>query len=272
MQPYSLAEHTRQSLTTALVLSRFRSIALHWDMDGTLVDSEPLHIEKLVAGAAQYGVELTHSHFASVQTFQVPDGRGGLHPVSMMLHGAGDKNIYQWLCTQRPELRETLDIQVWLDERQDYYLARAGNLQARAGVDQVVRGAAGAGATQCIVTSATHAQVEVARNPLLGILPFVSSILTADDVTRFKPEPECYLTSQARANELLRQRRVRAEQVRHIAIEDSPTGVRAALAAGLPCVHFVLPGASPFEPAPGQRLAVARASEELPGAIAKLMG
>lgn len=272
MQHNSLADRTNKTLAEALARSPFRNLALHWDMDGTLVDSEPLHIEKLVAGAAQYGVELTPEQFPALQTFLVPDDAGGLRPVSMMLHGAGDKNIYQWLCTQRPALRETLALQTWLDERQAYYIARAHSLQPREGVALVVRGAAAAGGTQSIVTSATHAQVDVARSALVDIFPFISDVLTADDVTRFKPEPECYLTSQSRANQRLERRRVRPEQVCHIAIEDSPTGVRAALAANLPCVHFVLPGTALFLAASGQRLAVARTSEDLPEALASLVG
>lgn len=272
MTDANLYAHAQQTLARALARSPYRKLVLHWDMDGTLVDSEPLHIEKLIAGAAQYGVELTPSHFETLQHFQAPSVDGALRTVSMMLHGAGDKNIYQWVCTQKPALRQTLSLDTWLAERQSYYIARAGGLQPRKGVPQVVRAAASVIAMQTIVTSATRAQVKVAHEALKDILPCISGILTADDVKRFKPEPECYLTAVARANERLQKGRVRPDQVLHLAIEDSPTGVRAALAAGLPCVHFVLPGAQPFEPAPGQRLAVARVSEDLPDALAGLVG
>jgi HAD superfamily hydrolase (TIGR01509 family) len=58
----------------------------------------------------------------------------------------------------------------------------------------------------------------------LGIAARVRAIVTADDVTRRKPEPDVYLEAL---------RRLGVAAARSVAIEDSAPGVTAAVAAGL---------------------------------------
>ena len=59
----------------------------------------------------------------------------------------------------------------------------------------------------------------------LGLSDAFDDIITADDVTRTKPDPEGYRLALSRA---------RATPARSLAVEDSPAGVRAALAAEIP--------------------------------------
>lgn len=61
----------------------------------------------------------------------------------------------------------------------------------------------------------------------LGIRSEFDFIATADDITNGKPDPEVYL---------LVARQLRAEPSECLVIEDSATGVRAALAAGAWCI------------------------------------
>ncbi|SEG66497.1 haloacid dehalogenase superfamily, subfamily IA, variant 3 with third motif having DD or ED [Thermomonospora echinospora] len=65
--------------------------------------------------------------------------------------------------------------------------------------------------------------------------------VAGDEVARLKPEPEPYLTAAARLG-------VRPEDC--VVLEDSPTGVAAAEAAG--CVTVAVPGVAPVPPAPGR--------------------
>jgi HAD superfamily hydrolase (TIGR01509 family) len=69
------------------------------------------------------------------------------------------------------------------------------------------------------------------------------AVVTADDVTRTKPDPEPYLT----AAKLLG-----VEPVRCVVLEDSPNGVAAATAAG--CAVVAVPSLLPIERAPGRRV------------------
>jgi HAD superfamily hydrolase (TIGR01509 family) len=66
-------------------------------------------------------------------------------------------------------------------------------------------------------------------------------IVTADDVTHTKPDPEPYLTAA---------RLLGVEPVRCVVLEDSPSGVAAATAAG--CAVVAVPSILPIEPAPGR--------------------
>lgn len=67
------------------------------------------------------------------------------------------------------------------------------------------------------------------------------AIVTAGDVLRPKPDPEPYLTAA---------RLLGVRPVRSVVLEDSPTGVAAATAAG--CAVVAVPSLLPIEAAPGR--------------------
>ncbi|MFJ8789209.1 HAD family hydrolase [Streptomyces sp. NPDC102462] len=71
-----------------------------------------------------------------------------------------------------------------------------------------------------VVTSATRRLAE-ARLDAVGIRP--KTLMTADDVTRGKPDPEPYL---------LAARRLGVDPARCVVFEDAPAGLRAGRAAG----------------------------------------
>ena len=61
----------------------------------------------------------------------------------------------------------------------------------------------------------------------LGLADAFDTVVTADDVEDTKPDPEGYLLALSRLG---------ADPSRSLAVEDSPAGVRGAVAAGLPVV------------------------------------
>lgn len=77
---------------------------------------------------------------------------------------------------------------------------------------------------------------------IVGQLPpgTFSAIITGDEVTHGKPHPEPYLTAAAA---------IGADAPSCIAIEDSPTGLTAALQAG--CVTIAVPHTAPITPQAG---------------------
>jgi HAD superfamily hydrolase (TIGR01509 family) len=77
-----------------------------------------------------------------------------------------------------------------------------------------------------------------------------SFTLSGDEVTRTKPHPEPYLTAAARLG---------AAPADCVVVEDTPTGVASARAAG--CQVVAVPSVAPIEPAPG--VTVLRSLEEL---------
>ncbi|ANP53964.1 sugar-phosphatase [Streptomyces griseochromogenes] len=75
-----------------------------------------------------------------------------------------------------------------------------------------------------VVTSATRRLAE-ARLDAVGILP--KTLITADDITRGKPDPEPYL---------LAARQLGVDPARCVVFEDAPAGLRAGRAAGMTTV------------------------------------
>jgi HAD superfamily hydrolase (TIGR01509 family) len=70
-----------------------------------------------------------------------------------------------------------------------------------------------------------------------------AAVVTGDQVLDGKPHPEAYLTAAARLG---------VDPAACVAIEDSPTGVASARAAG--CVVLAVPHHVPIPPAPGLTL------------------
>lgn len=244
-----------QDLTCA---SGPRALSVHWDMDGTLLDSEPLHVAKLLAVCARHGVALHADDFARKHCFSVPSSSAPdeWRPVEMTLHGAGDKNIYYWAVAQRPQLREELSLQAWYDALMAHYLQGACQLQLRPGVADLVAALDDLGASQDLVTSATPEQLRASREPLQAVSSVMRFVVDAQSVQHPKPHPEGYRWARAMADSFWAARGIAPQQVLHVGIEDSPTGVRALLAAGLPAIQFLLPGQAPVgEVAEGQVLA-----------------
>ncbi|WP_261717876.1 HAD family hydrolase [Streptomyces sp. FZ201] len=75
-----------------------------------------------------------------------------------------------------------------------------------------------------VVTSATHRLAE-ARLDAVGILP--KTLVSADDITRGKPDPEPYL---------LAARLLGVDPARCVVFEDAPAGLQAGRAAGMTTV------------------------------------
>ncbi len=75
------------------------------------------------------------------------------------------------------------------------------------------------------------------RMELTGLGPFFSAIITGDQVTHSKPDPEIYrLACQA----------LGADPAHTLAIEDSPNGIRSAHGAGMPVI--MVPDMIPPDP------------------------
>ncbi|MBB2925721.1 HAD family hydrolase [Paraburkholderia silvatlantica] len=175
--------------------------AVLWDMDGTLALSEPLHMHTLIAALAHCGVQAGDE----------------LHP---LMFGRTGLDVYR-ICRERFGIE--VDFPAWSALRAARYVAEAPQLEARPGALEIWRAAHAVGLRQAVVSNAGRMLLEANLNAL-GLQAPERVSVSANDVRHGKPDPEAYL----RAAYLLDV--VPAEA---IAIEDSPTGARAALAAGM---------------------------------------
>lgn len=178
-----------------------RHRAILWDMDGTLADSEPLHLRTLIDALAHHGI----------------DAGDELHP---LIFGKTGREVHA-LCCERFGI--AADYDAWTLFRARRYLDAAPSIEPRAGALDVFRAVKQAGFAQAIVSNASRMLLE-ANLAALGLQDPQLVTVSANDVRAGKPDPEPYL----RAAWLLR---VTPDEA--VVVEDSPTGARAALAAGM---------------------------------------
>ncbi|MDX3661812.1 HAD family phosphatase [Streptomyces sp. ID05-26A] len=185
--------------------------AVLWDMDGTLLDSEKLWDIPLYEYAEKLGGVLTlHTREQMV---------GSNVPTTMRLLFA-DVGI-------EPTEADMADGAAWISRRTEEVF-RAG-LPWRPGAQEALRAVRASGVPMALVTSTERSLTEVALDTIGRDLFDVT--VCGDEVDGLnKPLPEPYLKAA---------RLLDVDAARCVAIEDSPTGVAAAVAAG--CTVLVVP-------------------------------
>ncbi len=182
--------------------TRWNVSAVLLDMDGTLLDTEKVYFESLVAALRSRGytddvIPLCHAMV----------GLPGPECEAMLLDRYGETfpidSINRAFAANRDEL------------------FRSG-LPLKHGAVTLLDALAAAECPMAIVTSSTRHGAET-HLTLAGIRSRFDTILTRDDVTRSKPSPDLYLLAAERLG-------VRPQTC--VAVEDSNHGVTAAHAAG----------------------------------------
>jgi HAD superfamily hydrolase (TIGR01509 family) len=175
--------------------------AILWDMDGTLVDSEPLHERALRAAMDHVGVT-------------PPDD---LHA---RVIGMSADAVYAWLRTDHGLALEFAD---WIRLKYDHYLANVAEVRVIPEAMDLWVEAEQRGWRQAIVSNSDRLIVDAnLRQTGLARAGFKS--ISRNDVRHGKPDPEPYL----RAAWLFD-----LPPEACIVIEDSVTGARAGAAAGM---------------------------------------
>ncbi len=182
--------------------------AVAWDIDGTLVDSEPLHHEALVAACARWGVDLSG----------LPD---------MAFRGVHVRDVWTILS---PRLPQNLAFADWLSAINRYYAAHPERLIEIPGALAAFDRLAALGAAQVCVSNSSR-EIVAANLSALGIADRIAFSISLDDVAEGKPDPEPYLQAC---------RRLSIAPGNVAAIEDSVSGARSARAAGLRVVGYNL--------------------------------
>jgi HAD superfamily hydrolase (TIGR01509 family) len=179
--------------------------AVLWDMDGTLVDTEPYWMAAEAALVERFGGTWTHEQALGLVGAGLEDGARVLQDAGVRMP---EEQIVQWLTDQVMAKLES--------ERET-----GGRDPFRPGARELLRSLKDAGIPTGLVTMSRRrmADIIVAR---IGFEAF-DVVLGGDDVTRPKPYPDPYLL----ACEALG---VRAADA--VAIEDSPNGLRSAVASG----------------------------------------
>ena len=176
--------------------------AIFWDMDGTIVDTEHLVWEVMQrAFRAAAGIDLPQQEFSR-------------------LLGRSESDFYAHMAARHSISPAGLaKVRAAYDSE---YLPRLARVPTLPGAVEKVRESEQI-APLALVTGSTATQARTVLDTL-GIGPCFREIVSCDAYSRGKPDAEPYHVAL---------RRLRAKPSRSLAIEDSPSGVSAALAAGL---------------------------------------
>ncbi|MFB4262049.1 HAD family hydrolase [Nonomuraea sp. GTA35] len=192
--------------------------AAFFDMDGLLVDSERVWLQIETEVMARLGAEWTPEHQAHLV------GGSMERTVEYMLAVSGasvpPESVREWMVTGMVS-------------------RLSAGVRVMPGASELLDALRAEGVPVGLVTSSLK-DIADAVLKSVGRERF-DVVVTADDVTRTKPDPEPYLTAA---------RLLGVQPVRCVVLEDSPNGVAAATAAG--CAVVAVPSLLPVEPAPGR--------------------
>lgn len=194
-----------------------RPAAVLWDMDGTLVDTEPYWMAAERELVAEFGGEWSDDHAHAVVGFDLLDSA-------------------RYIAAHSPVDLPPAQI---VERLLDGVIARlATGVPWRPGARELLADLRAAEVPCALVTMSWRRLVE----PLLAHLPAdtFTTVVTGDEVTHGKPHPEPYQRAAAALG---------VEPAACLAIEDSPTGVASAVAAG--CRVLGVPNAVQIPDHPG---------------------
>lgn len=184
--------------------------AIIFDMDGVLVDSEPVHVDAMRDVLAPFGVRYSDEEneeffgFTDLATFGILRARYGLAPSVEELVRQRTERLVAMLPTQTIPMPGVPDV---------LHQLRAGGYPL----------ALASGSAPPVIQATLHA---------LGVERLFAPIVSAVEVTRGKPAPDVFLETARRLG-------VTPEDC--LVVEDSRNGLLAAVAAGMACAAIPCP-------------------------------
>jgi HAD superfamily hydrolase (TIGR01509 family) len=179
--------------------------ALLFDLDGTLIDSMPLHQKAWGRLHARLGLPFDDAAF-----FAATAGR------------ANEEILVELVPQASAAERDALS----LSKEEDYRALAAEELALIAGTLELKAAARARGLRLAICTAAPPANIAVAEQRF-GLGGLVDTVACPADGLRGKPHPDIFLEAA---------RRLGLEPARCVVFEDAPLGVEAARRAGMPAV------------------------------------
>jgi len=175
---------------------------LLFDLDGTLVETDPVHFAAFNDILSDNGKPTIDQHYYDTQVIGFPNA-----------------DIFARLF---PELSPPDHVRL-ADEKEALFRSRAGELQPAEGLLDLLAWAESRGVAVAVVTNAPRANADMMLGSL-GLAGRFSHVVIGDEMSHPKPHPMPYLVGLERTG---------AARERTVAFEDSRSGVRSAAAAGL---------------------------------------
>jgi len=184
---------------------RFRPAAVIFDMDGLMLDSERAILDALRAAALDHRADIDPDWWLCLigHTDAVCRARLGAH--------IGDAAAAALLA----------------DGHARYVAVAEGGVPHRPGIVALLEVLRAHDMPRAVATS-TRTPLAQRKLEAAGLLAYFDVVCTSSDVAQPKPAPDVYLLAAERLG---------VSPAQCLVLEDSPTGVRAALAAGMTAVQ-----------------------------------
>jgi len=187
--------------------------AVIFDLDGTLVETEPLHFEAFNEVLRSDGIEIGFDDYTA-RLIGLNDRDCFATVLRENRKDASDQHVAELIG------RKTVVYQATIDQREVLY----------PGAEKFVRDSANRFPLM-IVTGTLRAEAEAILRHA-GLRDLFLDIIAAEDVERGKPEPDGFIAALGRIGYLLRQRDpVLADEC--LVVEDTQAGIEAAHRAGM---------------------------------------
>ena len=196
-----------------------RPEALIFDVDGTLAETEEVHRHAFNDAFAAAGLDWTWDRALYARLLGVAGGK---------------ERLRAWCDEIGSDLDDAALRALHEDKTARYTAAvEAGAVELRPGVRALIEAARSAGVPLAVATTTTLANVDALTRAAFGApcSEIFAVVAAGDDAPAKKPDPLVYTIALQRLG---------LPAASCVAFEDSANGVRAALAAGIPCI--VTPG------------------------------
>lgn len=190
--------------------------AVIFDMDGVIIDSEPLHSRLETQIFDELGITVSPDEHQSYL-------------------GTNSTQMFTEI-KKRHHLPQSVPALVENERRRFLELLTTQGVPLISGIRPLLHRLAAAGFELALASSAPHEQIDAVME-IGALAPFFPVRVSGDDVPMSKPHPEIFLRAAAA---------LRARPEHCWVIEDSEAGVLAAERAGMRCIALLPAASAPF--------------------------
>jgi beta-phosphoglucomutase len=187
--------------------------AVIFDLDGTLVDTELLHLEAFNEVLRDRGIQIQPAEYFA------------------RMVGIDDRDCFTMVLREHGAPADAAAIAAMIARKTVVYTAKVSSRAVvRPGAERFVRACAGRFPLM-VATGALRAEAELILRRA-GLRELFLDVLGAEDAGRGKPAPDIFVATLGRLGYLLRQHDpIKPRQC--LVVEDTPAGIAAAHAAGM---------------------------------------
>lgn len=190
--------------------------AIIFDMDGTLVDTEPFNTE------------------IEKRQFRINDLHISEEEHQQYLGIASDA---MWrVIAERHQLQTPVSEIIEQNHKESFrYLSEVDHIPVMPGLVELLEKLQAGKHPMAVASSSTPEIIDLVLNRT-NLRKYFQVVVSAQETGKSKPEPDVFFLAAEKLG---------VEPANCLVVEDSPNGIKAALAAGMTCIAYEGPGADP---------------------------